>query len=57
MKHRRKRKGKSSRPLGEFAYFENGQRRIVQVHNKRQFHQQLVELDLKPWIGSTSTYS
>lgn len=46
-KHRRQ----SSSVLGEFAYFENGKHRVVQVCNKQQFQQQLMELDRKPWIS------
>jgi hypothetical protein len=55
--HRRKSKplSLSSRVFGEFAYFENGQHRIVPVFNKQQMHQKLLELDeLTPWVQKYS---
>jgi len=53
--HRRKSKplSLSSRVFGEFAYFENGQRRIVPVFNKQQMFKKLLELDERsPWVAA-----
>jgi hypothetical protein len=40
----------SSCVFGEFAYFENGQHRVIPVFNKLEMHQRLLELDDRmPW--------
>lgn len=51
-RQRRKASSVSGRVLGEFIFFENGKRQVVQVCNKREMHNKLMELDAKPWIGN-----
>lgn len=48
---KRRKPSLASRVLGEFAYFENGQHRVVPVFNKQQMFKKLLELEERsPWV-------